>query len=282
MRAHLNVDSIFAARRSALRKVPFPRCILRALALVFTIGLGASVAHAQGYADLVARIAPAVVFVHVIERDGRSTTGSGFVVSPDGYVLTARHVVIGAERIFVKFSTGTVHEGTVVESVGNADSAWVKVPGSNYPTAPRSPSPALRQGDEVLVFGYPGGSLFADQVTVTKGIVSALRRHGLLIQIDAAMSPGNSGGPVVTTDGRVVGMVLSHVPAFPGMNFAVSVRGALPSLSRLPGRPAAQPLMVPEHIIARWRLVLGQLWDRSTVELRGLKLWSIFAAHALH
>jgi len=172
----------------------------------------------------------------VPQAEGAFVSGSGFLISPDGYILTAYHVVRNAKRIFTRLASGDRQEAQIIGTHEETDSALLKIPGANYPTIPLGDPSKLRQGDEVLVFGYPGGrGLGVEDVTVTRGIISAFRLQGLLIQIDAAVNPGNSGGPVVTLDGLAVAIAFAKFPQFTGVNFAVSVEGAGVLLRKVPG-----------------------------------------------
>ncbi len=213
------------------------RCFLTlALIIALTVGYVPPTVTAQGFAALVTRVKPAVVFVATVRPNGALVTGSGFLIRPDGYILTTRHVIFGGGRVFVRLPIGIVEEAQLVGSSSDTDTALLKIPGTNLPTIPLGDSSTLRQGDEVLVFGYPGGEqLGLEDVTVTRGIVSALRLNGLVIQIDAAINRGSSGGPVVNADGLVMGIAFAFSPQFAGVNFAVSVLGAAPLLSGVPG-----------------------------------------------
>jgi hypothetical protein len=226
-------------------------CITVLLAAL--VGSGSLIlAKAQSVADIVQTVKPAVVFINVPQPDGSFASGSGFLISPDGYILTAYHVIHDAKRIFVRLANGDRQEAQVIGSREETDSTLLKIPGSNYPAIPLGDSSKLRQGDEVLVFGYPGGrGLGIEEVTVTRGIISAFRSQGLVIQIDAAVNPGNSGGPVVTLSGLAVGIAYAKIPQFTNINFAVSVEGARPLLLKIPGGqpvpvgPARNPTGVP-------------------------------------
>lgn len=196
--------------RSLLAKVP----ILISL-LLTPVLISPSPIHAQ-LEDLVARVKQAVVLVQVRSAlDGTEGRGSGFVYHPSGYILTSRHVVEGTVDISVKTPDGRSFPAQVIDCLGQknysdgelesiTDAAVIKINASGLPTLLlESRSEALRQGQELLVFGYPEG-VAADQVSVTRGIVSAIRTGW--IQTDAAMEPGYSGGPVVDRQGRVVGL----------------------------------------------------------------------------
>ncbi|MEY8579273.1 trypsin-like peptidase domain-containing protein [Corynebacteriaceae bacterium 6-324] len=164
-----------------------------------------------------AKVTPAVVAIQVISANAASE-GSGSIISPDGYVLTNHHVVSGAENggtMQVTMNDGTKHEAEFVASDANTDVAVIKiVDGQDLPFLEFGDSSSLQVGQEVVAVGSPLGL----NATVTSGIVSAVNRpvrasqgggeSSLIdaIQTDAAVNPGNSGGPLVDMSGNLVGM----------------------------------------------------------------------------
>ena len=162
-------------------------------------------------ADVAAAVQPAVVQLNVSGTDGEGT-GSGFIISQDGYIITNNHVAGSAKDggIDVLFSDGTKAKGTLIGANSGYDLAVVKVDKSGLKTVPLGKSSTLRVGDEVIALGSPLGL----QGTVTSGIVSSLNRpvtageqsYINAIQTDAAINPGNSGGPLVNGNGAVVGV----------------------------------------------------------------------------
>jgi serine protease Do len=171
------------------------------------------------------------------QRSGPSqSSGSGFIVSADGYVITNNHVVDGASRVKVIMSDRRELDASVVGRDANTDIAVLKVEARNLPVARLGNSDALATGDWVLALGYP---LTLGQTT-TAGIVSAKGRSiGIMgrstgataplehfIQTDAAINPGNSGGPLVDLQGRVVGVnsaIASPTGYYSGYGFAVPI-----------------------------------------------------------
>lgn len=168
-------------------------------------------------------------------------SGSGFIVTKDGYVLTNNHVITGmdratvADRITVKTSDGHAYTARVVGHDPTTDVAVLKIDGNNFPTIPLGDDTKARVGDWVLAIGNPLGVL---DFTVTAGIVSAKDRSlpGLLgndryaisdlLQTDAAINPGNSGGPLVNTRGEVIGInnaIASETGYYAGYGFAVPI-----------------------------------------------------------
>jgi serine protease Do len=171
----------------------------------------------------------------------QEASGSGFIVTKDGYILTNNHVITGmdrttvADRINVKLLDGRVFTAKVVGHDPTTDVAVLKIDGSNLPTIPLGDDTKAHVGEWVLAIGNPLGVL---DFTVTAGIVSAKNRSlpGLLgndryaisdlIQTDAAINPGNSGGPLVNSRGEVIGInnaIASETGYYAGYGFAVPI-----------------------------------------------------------
>jgi serine protease Do len=166
--------------------------------------------------------------------------GSGVVITPDGYILTANHVVEGADKVKVALASGdNEFEARVVGTDPATDTAVLKIDAKDLPAITIADSDKLEVGDLVLAVGNP----FAVGQTVTKGIVSALARGGFginnyenFIQTDAAINPGNSGGALVDAEGRLVGIntaIFSHSGGNMGVGFAVPVNMARFVMDRL-------------------------------------------------
>src|SRR3989442_10018031 len=158
--------------------------------------------------------------------------GSGIVMDKDGHVLTNHHVVTEAEKILVTFPDGRVLPGTVVGGDEDTDVAVIKVEGDGVKPAEFGDSDRLKVGQPVLAIGNPLG--LSGGPTVTSGVVSSLRRSvdlgngGLkVIQTDAAVNPGNSGGPLVDLEGKVVAINTVTIPYAEGIGFAIPANAAL-------------------------------------------------------
>ena len=213
---------------------------------------------AASFADVVAQVNPAVVHVDVIEdaTDNphvgivdapaldlpRRGEGSGFIVDPDGYILTNHHLVPGPGRIRVRLADRRELPARLVGSDPSTDLALIKLEARGLPIVRLGDSDRLRVGDWVAAIGNP---LEFDH-TVTVGVVSSLGRKiwnqsfDAYIQTDAAINPGNSGGPLVNRHGEAVGISAAVSSDAQGIGFAVPINVA--------------------------RAVLGQLRDRGRVE----------------
>jgi serine protease Do len=152
--------------------------------------------------------------------------GSGFIVSPDGVILTNAHVVQGADEVTVKLADRREYRAKVLGSDPKTDVAVLKIDAKNLPVVPVGNSRSLQVGEWVLAIGSP----FGLESTVTAGVVSATGRNlgsdsnVPFIQTDVAVNPGNSGGPLFNTRGEVVGInsqIYSQTGGYMGMSFAI-------------------------------------------------------------
>lgn len=202
-------------------------------------------AYSRAVETVVEAVAPAVVsiVVRLQSRDERQPfqmggTGSGVVITPDGYVLTNSHVVAGAKSLQVKFRDGITHHATLVGEDPPTDLAVIRVDTSGLAYVTIGDSGKLRAGQFVIAIGNPLGF----DSTVSIGVVSALgralrSRDGRLIeniiQHTAPLNPGNSGGPLVDSRGHVVGVNTAIIAMAQGIGFAIPSNTANSVVSQL-------------------------------------------------
>jgi S1-C subfamily serine protease len=233
-------------------------------------------AYSEIVTGVVESVAPAMVGIQRKVKPGapegnprmQGGAGSGFVITPDGYILTNNHVVQGARAIEVLFADGSAAPAEVVGGDPDTDIALVRAHTARLAPVQLGDSDALRVGQLVVAMGNP----FGLQASVTTGVVSALRRTlrattGRLIediiQTDAALNPGNSGGALLDSRGRVIGVNIAIIAGANATGFAVPINTAkrvIPDLMR-EGRVvrgylglAGQTVPFPKAAAARYGL----------------------------
>jgi S1-C subfamily serine protease len=211
------------------------------------------------------RVRPAIVQVKV--EKGRTGSGSGVIFRIDGHLLTNAHVVEGATSVTVILSTGLQVVAQVVGSDPNTDTAVVKIDGGPYPVADLGSSADLRAGQEAIAIGSPLGLTGGPSVTV--GVVSALHRSVRtrggqslvdMIQTDAPIAAGSSGGALLDGAGRVIGVTTAVAvtdAGAEGFGFATPIEAA---------KSAAEQLMTTGKVVTVWLGVEGSDLDAATAQ----------------
>jgi S1-C subfamily serine protease len=228
------------------------------------------------------KVSPSVVYIEVEQRASnrrpniprrpqeRRGSGSGFIFTPDGFILTNSHVVHGAKKIEVTLADGHKHQADLTGDDRDTDLAVIRINAPNLVPAQLGEAQSIRVGQLVIAIGNPYGL----QYSVTAGVVSALGRSlraqsgrlmDAVIQTDAALNPGNSGGPLVNSRGEVIGVNTAMILPAQGICFATSIDTAKFVASRLirDGRVsrsyiglAGQNVPLPRRIVRYYNLAV--------------------------
>ena len=252
-------------------------------------------AYSRAVMGVAGTVGPAVVRLDVKQRmhgrDARGReasrevggSGSGFIFTPDGLIATNSHVVSGAAAIGVTLNDGQVLQASLIGDDPDTDLAVVRVAGHKLPSVPLGESRSLRVGQLAVAIGNPYGF----QCSVTAGVVSALGRslrsqNGRLmddvIQTDAALNPGNSGGPLVSSKGVVIGVNTAVILPAQGICFATAIDTAKVTIAQLlkHGRVrrarlglAGQNIVLPRRMVRHYGLTREAAVQAASVERGG-------------
>ena len=226
--------------------------------------------------EIIKKVSPAVVGIECYAFGNSftpSSSGSGIIMTADGYIVTNAHVVEDAAGITVVLENGDAYAAELIGADSDTDLAVLKIEASNLTYVEFGNSDELERGDRVIAIGNPGGTVLAG--STTGGMVSGLNRNinssspysTSYIQVDAAINPGNSGGALVNEYGQVVGINSAKIAEtdYEGIGFAIPINEALPIIQELmqyghvTGRAALgiQGYMINEAVAAMRRMPVG-------------------------
>lgn len=236
-------------------------------------------AYSHAVISAAERVSPSVIFIEAGAGGQQRGSGSGFLITPDGYLLTNSHVVQGANELWATLGDGRRLRADLIGDDPYTDLAVLRVYGGNLKPAILGDSQKVRVGQLAIAIGNPLGF----QTSVTTGVVSALGRSlrsysgrniDNVLQTDAALNPGNSGGPLVNSRGEVIGVNTAVILPAQGICFAIAVNTAQFVASRLirDGRVRRSQIGIQaQNIVLPRRLTLPHGLGETGVLVAGIE-----------
>ncbi len=225
-------------------------------------------AEEPSIAELTERIGRSVVTITSSNRDGAGdNVGTGFVISSDGLIATNHHVIGEGRQVRIQFADGRKFDATAVHaSDRELDLAVLKIAGEDLPALELGDAEEVRQGQSVVALGNPAGL----KHSVVSGVVSAVREIDgrSMIQVAIPIEPGNSGGPLVDRQGRVLGVLTMKSLVTPNLGFAVSINLLKLLLEKPNPIPMSRWLTIGALDPREWKPILGARWRQRAGRIR--------------
>jgi regulator of sirC expression with transglutaminase-like and TPR domain len=245
----------------------FPSCLAAGLLLVVPAAEAKKGADARSVVELTKQARPAVVVITFAGRDGKQQgLGTGFVVSPDGLIATNLHVMGEARPVTVQLADGKRYPVSVVHATDRSlDLALLRIDARGLPVLELGDSDALKEGQPVIALGHPRGL----EHSVVSGVVSGRPKidDRQMIQLAIPIEPGNSGGPVLDMQGKVVGIVTLKSQLTPNLGFAMPVK-ALQSLLHRPNPiPMSRWVTIGKLPADEWTTVFEGRWRQRNGQI---------------
>lgn len=221
----------------------------------------APAAKASSIADLADSIKPSLVKISQLGRDGTDGTGSGFIVSEDGIIATNLHVIGEARRLQVEMHDGKTHFVTAIQATdAGLDLALLKIEAKGLKPLPLGDSAKVRQGESVVAMGAPEGLGFS----IVSGVLSATREidGNDMLQLAMPIEKGNSGGPLLDLQGRVLGLITLKSMRTDNLGFAMPVNALKTLIAKPNPVPMSRWLTIGVLNPKQWRPHLGSQWTQ--------------------